>query len=249
MRVLAVSAQSHSQRPVFCHTAAAAIWGLPLFGLRDERVHPRIPDGRCGRSSSQIMRHSSRTIEESDVVEIGGLFVTTLSRTMVDLARFANAEAAIRALDAGLRAPFGTQRDCIEPQVLEWKPAQAGLLSNMPGERGARRAQSVIALGDPRAYSVAESVSRLQLTRLGIEFEIQVPVAGSGGRHYWVDFSFVRQSIVGEVDVAAPQLRGRAGETAPRRPARTRSRRRHDQRGCRDASPGRRQDCPVNAPR
>lgn len=202
MRVLAISAQPHSQRLVFCHTAAASIWGLPLYGMGDERVHLLIPDGGRGRSTTQIMRHSFHPIDEHDVVEIGGLLVTSLSRTIVDIARFAGAETAIGAADAGLRMLFGARRDAIQAQALEWKSAQVELLRNRPGNRGVRRAQAVIALCDPRADSVAESVSRLQLARLGIEFEIQVPVAGSDGSRYWVDFYFVGQGVFGEVDGA-----------------------------------------------
>ena len=202
LRVLAVSGHQHSQRLVFCHTAAAAIWGLPLYALQDERVHLLTPDDRRSRSTPHILRHDLHPIDEANVTEVGGILVTSLSKTITDLARLLKPETAIGAADAGLRLLFGVQRDAVASQVVEWQSAQCHALRCIPGGRGVRRAQELIALSDPRADSVVESVSRLQLFRLGIETEIQVLVTGARGARYWVDFHFVRQGVFGEVDGA-----------------------------------------------
>lgn len=200
LRTLAVSAQQRSQRQVFCFSAAAAIWGLPLYALRDERVHLLVPDDRRSRSTPQIARHDLHPIDEDDVVEVGGLLVTSLSKTVIDIARCMRPETAIGVADAGLRVMFGAHREAVLPQVFEWQVAQVDSLLRLPGRRGVRKAQEIVTMSDPRADSVVESVSRLQLARLGIEVEIQIQVTGSNGARYWIDFQFVGQGVFGEVD-------------------------------------------------
>jgi hypothetical protein len=69
------------------------------------------------------------------------------------------------------------------------------------GARGIRRARWVIAFADGRAHLPGESVSRLQLSRLGFRPpQLQVPVAGPAGRRYFVDFGLTDVRAFGEFD-------------------------------------------------
>lgn len=71
---------------------------------------------------------------------------------------------------------------------------------------GVRQARQILTLADGRAESVLESVSRLQLSRLGVSHTVQVPISGIHGRPYWVNFEFDGQDIFGEVDGAAKYI-------------------------------------------
>lgn len=57
-----------------------------------------------------------------------------------------------------------------------------------------------------------ESVSRLQLLRLGFEVELQVPVASPSGGYLYMDFELLGLRVYGECDgdfkYTDPELRG-----------------------------------------
>ncbi len=69
------------------------------------------------------------------------------------------------------------------------------------GMRGAVQARWLTQFVDGRAQLPGESVSRLQLRRLGFAPPmLQVPVRGANGDWYFVDFGFVRCRRFGEFD-------------------------------------------------
>lgn len=69
------------------------------------------------------------------------------------------------------------------------------------GLRGVRRARWIGAFADGRAQLPGESVSRLQLHRLGFrDIDLQVPLVGSDGARYFADFGFPRSQAFGEFD-------------------------------------------------
>lgn len=201
-RTLAVAQLCSRRPPLFSHLSAAAIWGLPLYGLRPdraERVHTLTQPEAPGRSSAVTLRHTGDHTED-DTTTVAGMRVTSLSRTVLDIARWGSPELAIGCADAALRGQLGTGRDRLPPGLEEWRNHQLHALQSLSGNPGTRRARQIIALADPRADSVAESVSRLQLARLGIPFEIQVRVTGLHGTDYWMDFEFLGQQCFGEMD-------------------------------------------------
>lgn len=194
-RVIAADFNGRGRRQVFSHFSAAAIWGLPLYGFDSDRVHVVVP-GEAPRSTRRVLRHSG-DYDPSSLAEIGGLLCTDIDRTVVDLARVAPPELAIGCLDAGLRLKFG--RDVRHAQD-GWREATLARLEMLCGHRGVRRAQRLIRMADGRADSVAESLSRLQLRRLGYEVEIQVEVPAPHGGAYHVDIEFLGLRLFGEVD-------------------------------------------------
>lgn len=212
-RTLAVARNSEGKAPVFSRFSAATIWGFPLFRYQPGRVHVLSPPNALGRSSKSVTRHFEAWCEE-EVTEVSGLRVTDISRTLVDLARYASPELAVGVSDAGLRLMFGPGRDAAWSAVSEWRGLQLERLAAMRGGRGVRNARRVLGFADPRADSVVESVSRLQFSRLRMDVEIQVPVLGPEGQQYWLDFEFLGQQAFGEVDGATKytdteMLRGR----------------------------------------
>ncbi|MHA3684211.1 hypothetical protein ACXR2W_08145 [Leucobacter sp. HY1908] len=72
--------------------------------------------------------------------------------------------------------------------------------SASPRRRGLATLRRTLAIADPRAESVLESVSRLQLLRLGYEVELQVPVRAPSGSLYYMDFELLGYNAFGECD-------------------------------------------------
>ncbi|GAB2566605.1 hypothetical protein [Leucobacter ruminantium] len=188
---------------VFSHLSAAVLWGLPLYGLKrssPQRVHLLTPPERPGRSRGAVIRHSE-PYGGDDVTTVAGLRVTTLDRTVRDLARLATPELALGCADRALRLILGGPHYTEMEPIERWRESQLRLLDERPGARGIRRAHRIIELADPRADSLAESVSRLQLVRLRVPFDFQVAVVGLNGKAYRMDFEFVGQSCFGEMEV------------------------------------------------
>ena len=161
MQVLAISMRC---TPVFSHQSAAVLWGIPVIG-RFTGVHV-IAAGRVGvRSQRGIVWHNDR-IPDDDVTTLDGFRVTTLERTLFDLARASGFAAAVAALDVGLRTviatPLGTpQRGVTREELRERADAAAG-------RRGIRSAKSAIEFADARSGSPGESVSRANMHLHGL---------------------------------------------------------------------------------
>ncbi len=200
-QTLSVGHLQSEHQPLFSHLSAAVLWGMPVYGLKGEmaeRVHTLTRPSAPGRSSATVLRHVGEYSEE-EVSVIAGMRVTSLSRTILDLARWAPATTAIGCADAGLRLLFGARRDECLDDVEAWKDEQFGVLGAMRRRPGVAAARELLRIADPRADSVAESVSRLQLVRLKVPHAIQVHVAGLR-RDYWLDFEFSGQRTFGEMD-------------------------------------------------
>lgn len=211
-RTIAVAELNARFDPLFSHQSAAVVWGLPLFRVPDLRVHALTPAESPGRSSATVMRHAA-VWDADEETRVAGVRVTSLTRTVLDLARAAEPETAITAADAALRALFTCRAGGRDEEAEEaWRSTQLRRLDEMAGRRGVRRGRSIVELADGRADSPAESVSRLYLAQLGVPVAIQVPVVGSNGAQYRVDFEFIGQRTFGEVDgrikYLDPALRG-----------------------------------------
>ena len=207
-RLLAVTlahAKLHSGRGwVFARESAAVLWGLPLFGSTSMRVHLSVSPESPGRSTRPVARHVE-TLRPEEVVEIAGVRFTSLERTALDLAHSAAPERAIGVLDAAVRAMFRMDRGRELAEFETWRGDKLAALEGSwrPGVRGAR---ALLRIVDGRADSVLESVSRLQLARLRVPHEMQVPVFVGEKLAYWVDFEFTGQQAIGEVDGSAKYL-------------------------------------------
>ena len=174
---------------VVCSASAAAVHGLPVWGIQLDRVHVlrRPPAG--GNGSSRLRVHVARlTVDEETFVD--GLPITTVTRTVVDVARSAPFEAAVVTADAALhlrRTSKAQLEECL------------GRMGAVPGVRAAAR---VITFADGLSESVGESRSRVLIHRLGLPApDLQVRVLRAGG---WAigrcDFGWERYRTVGEFD-------------------------------------------------
>ncbi len=181
------------------HRSAAALWGLPVIGRRDEAVHLTVAVGSGGRSTRGVRRHQWAGAVSEGCLD--GIRVTSPARTLVDVGRSAGLLAAVVAGDAALRAGLVTVAD------LDDELAACGTC------RGIRTARRAVALMDGRSESPGESLSRVRMAELGLpaptlQHEVQ-DAYGFVGR---VDFYWPGPRVVGEFDGRAKYgLDGDAG--------------------------------------
>lgn len=212
VRLLAVRRVTPGDGPVFSHLSAAALWGLPLVGpVPDTDVHTVIRGRRHTRTEAGVVRHGM-ALSADDIVIRHGMLCTSLVRTVFDLARTLRAEAAIAAGDSALRLVSVSGYSVDLDAVLAWRQDIAKRCR--PGLRGVRRARWVGEFADGRAQLPGESVSRLQLHRLGFrDVDLQVPIDGAAGARYYADFGFRRSRAFGEFDGEGKYLDAELRET------------------------------------
>lgn len=188
LSVLAADAALDS--PVFSHSSAAVVHGLPDWGLPLRRVVTSAHgDTARSRSSRLITRHSLR-LDDDDVNEVHGLRVTTPVRTLVDVALSVPRDAAVTVADAA------AHRGLVTPEAVDRELLRAA------GRNGIKKAKASMALVDPRSESVAELLSRLPFVDHGIpEPETQAAITDTHGNVIArVDFLWREFGVIGERD-------------------------------------------------
>jgi predicted transcriptional regulator of viral defense system len=112
------------------HRSAARLHGLRNDGYT--RIEVTVP-GRSSRTHSGVAAHRSMTLTESDITEVDNIPVTTVSRTLLDLADLITPRALERAFD---------QADMIEGVDLVKLNDQ---LARNPTRAGAKKIRRVLA--------------------------------------------------------------------------------------------------------
>jgi hypothetical protein len=189
-------AETRRARPVISHWSAAALHRLPMLGHRTSVVHITQPVDSGLRSANGVVRHSAPLLD-SEVVEIGGILVTSISRTVLDLAACEDALAAVALADAALHVPrFGRRPPLTTPELLR----QAWEL-RLPF-RGHARSLDVIGFAVTNAETPIESVSRVTMRTIGCPAPaLQVPHFDSRGfigetDFYWDEYWMPRTAAV-----------------------------------------------------
>ncbi|MDF8265696.1 hypothetical protein [Luteipulveratus flavus] len=186
MRAYAVdrhSAESH----VFSHHTSAALWGLPIIGRWPTLVERVAPAGVKGRSPDVRRRRTERPPRS---VEVGGVRVTPVVRTVIDLAREVTLESALASIDHALRHGLCDRRE------LEQE------LNKVPrGARGRLMAARAVHLADPLSESPGESLSRARMYQLNLPRpRTQVRLYDEDGEAARVDFWWEHLGLAGEFD-------------------------------------------------
>jgi hypothetical protein len=122
--------------------------GLPTLAVPDLAILTAQDAGTLGRRSSAHVRGA--TLHLMATTRWFGTSVTTLPRTIVDLARLDRRDG-VMAADAALREGLVTRL------------ALDAALAFAVGWPGVRQARKVLALADPRPESPLESITRLAL--------------------------------------------------------------------------------------
>ncbi|WP_141929791.1 hypothetical protein [Microbacterium sp. SLBN-146] len=204
LRVVAVDRGRRGGDPINAFVSAAVLWQLPLYRLDPERVHlaGRSADGHVSSARSGVARHNA-DIEESDRAVVQGVTCTGLARTVADMIRLAPEEAGVSVADAALRRVAFDERtrEYDEDAAAAFSDAVTERLERIRGARGVRRGRRILAMADGRAQLPGESVSRLQLIRLGFAApRLQVAIAAPFGGYYYVDFGLDDVRAWGEFD-------------------------------------------------
>jgi hypothetical protein len=178
---------------VVSHVSAAVLHGLRIWAVPLDRVHvtrARRNGGRCGA----LVHVHTAPLDPAEVDTVGGLPVTSLARTVADLARTLPFEQAVVLADSAM---FYRRADRIErsdlTEALERAP-------RWPGSPAARRA---IAFANGRSESVGESRSRVAIAAAGLPAPVlqwEVHAAGTGDLIGRVDFGWPELRTVGEFD-------------------------------------------------
>jgi hypothetical protein len=137
-----------------------------------------------------VHRHVA-PLEPSEITSLGGVLVTSLTRTVTDVARTVPFEQAVVVADSAL-----DKHETLTSAALEAALSRA---TGWPGAPAARRAMSFARRG---AKSPGESRSRIAIARAGLptpQLQFAVQLAGSVAL---ADFGWVDQRAVGEFDGA-----------------------------------------------
>ncbi|AYJ48650.1 hypothetical protein [Rhodococcus sp. P1Y] len=202
----ALQVRSHAaaagNRLVASHQSAAILHGLPMWSPNLERVHFTIDRPNGGRKSRTRHVHppnggrKSRTrhvhpgvLKSNDVVHIGGLAVTSPNRTVADLCRSLDFEAAVCVGDAALAQGVATA-DGVADTL------------NRSGRRSLAKALRALEFCSPHSESVGESRTRVQLSLAGVpvptlQVDVYSPKGDFLGR---VDFLFEELGVILEFD-------------------------------------------------
>jgi very-short-patch-repair endonuclease len=189
-RLLVTATVAALRKPaVISHQSAAALHGMPLWGVRLDRVHVTRSPPAWNDTSAVLVAHVAR-LREDEALQVDGIMTTSAVRTALDLARSLPFEAAVVALDASLAA------QAVRAEHL------AERLFDITGTPGSRAGARAVRFADGRSESVGESRSRVLLHRLGlppsdIQFRVTAP---GGGFVAQTDFVWEEERLVGEFD-------------------------------------------------
>lgn len=140
---------------VFCLESAAALLGAPIFG------HPRdvhildLPSANA-RLSGGVRCHTTR--QDRLVVEAGGLFVTSVVDTAVDISRARHGALALAVADASLRRDPSASVEALVARN-----------ESRLSKRGRRMARWPLHRATPDAETALESLSRAVIEWLGFD--------------------------------------------------------------------------------
>ncbi|RNE59104.1 hypothetical protein EEJ31_11355 [Cryobacterium tepidiphilum] len=193
VRVLA-AARSRTAAPPLSHESAAVLWGLPVLAGWPAEVH-FVTERRSGGRSYPGVRVHAVGFDARDVTVREGVVLTTVERTVVDLAARLDVKSAVAVIDRALavdrfrRVPAMTTK----LQLLEtWE--------RMLPFRGSVRARVLIEFGSELADSPNESASRVNIALSGFPEPVLQKTFVIDGRRYDTDFYWEEFDAVGECD-------------------------------------------------
>lgn len=183
------AAMAKQRTPGFVsHASAAVLHGIPVWDIDLSRVHITQPGSAGGHTSPRRHQHMSY-LGADQVTEVDGLPVTSVARTVVDLARTVRFTRAVAAGDAALNNALTTVDELLTEIAL------------LRGKCGSGRAAAAVRAMDPRSESPGETLSRIIMDRDGLpRRELQRVIRVDGVMLGRVDFYFGEPGIVGEFD-------------------------------------------------
>jgi hypothetical protein len=172
---------------VLSHVTAAVLHGLPLWQTALTRVHATRNRRSGARRGDTLVLHAA-ALDADEMVQVDGLSVTSLPRTLADLARLLPFEEALVPADSALHRHLVTRAEL-----------DVALTRSLrrPGNAAARQ---VLAFARPGATNPGESRSRLAIHRAGLPVPaLQERIRTARGT-YETDFWWKDVATVGEFD-------------------------------------------------
>lgn len=193
LRALAVARHSRARRPL-ARRSAALVWGIPLLEPPPEKVEV-LGWGPAATRTAGVLRYWGTAHPDALLQERHAVEVTSLARTLAELAAASSFAAGVVAVDCGVRdrALPG------DPRVTLAEIADAA--DELGIRRGRAQLDRVLQFADGRSESPGESWSRVLIQRLGFAApDLQVGVRGVGGELFRADFGWDGGRILGEFD-------------------------------------------------
>jgi hypothetical protein len=186
---LALTPRSYQLAAVFAywpgallsHRSAAALWGILRYAPRIEVTAPRPCRPRAG-----ILLHRSRLIHEEDRAVVERIPVTSVARTIVDLAEGPERYLAAAVREAEVRQLFDLR-------------AIDRTLERLPGRRGRHRMRRVLASYRPDSAFTRSGAERrfLEVCR---DYGLPAPQANLWIAEFEVDFYWPDARLAVELD-------------------------------------------------
>lgn len=170
-----------------------AMWVLGIDAWQPEERFVPLPTCVVPHGATRTIVTGVKTVEgyvdESDVMDFGGLRITTPVRTTVDALRRLRRPFAMSAADAMAHAGWVTKQQLVE-RIEE--------LAGFPGVIQARELARIV---DPRYAWRGESWVKVRLKDSGLPLpEPQIHVVDVRGREGWVDVGYLEQRAGCEYD-------------------------------------------------
>lgn len=211
-------AGAHAVDPgaVFSHESAAALWRLPTVSQWPRKAHVVQERSARAKSNTMFVRHSVGIPVAA--AHIDGFPVTSLARTVVDIAAAASFGSAVAMADAALRRTTHPLDGL--PRTSLVRADLLAELATIPVSHGSARARKAIEFADAAADRPGESMSRVAMhIAMVTPPRLQVELRGASGHIYVVDFWWPQFGVIGEFDGKGKYtdpvfLRGRTPEQA-----------------------------------
>lgn len=184
---------------LFSHASAAVLWRVPRIGAWPHAVHV-LSAGTSGRTGRQFVQHVGPAVISTDSID--GVAVTSLARTLIDLARIGFVTNAVVAMDAGLAGiRLGSRSHTVTRQELVDELARAG------SGRGIRAAGFAVGFAEARSGSPGETRSRVSIARAGLTPPVLQQRFVDDEGTMFADFWWPHNGVVGEFDGVGKYLR------------------------------------------
>jgi hypothetical protein len=186
LRIAAVLATRRSA-VTLSHYSAARVWRLPIVHRWPAEVHITESPQTSRRTKNKVVVHRHQ-LHEGDEIQLEAGRVTSVTRTILDVARIAPFVDAVALTDAALRAELTTKAELRE------------VLGRCGAIDGRGRAARAIDFASPLAQLPGESFSRALIHQLGFPAPmLQHPLDTRSGRRF-ADFWWEDIRLIGEFD-------------------------------------------------
>ncbi len=190
---LAATLAVTSSRSAGSHRSAALVYGLGLVGRGPESVTEitRAPGDRGSHTGDLGVLVHIAALPAEHVVSYRGVLLTSVPRTVIDLARVLPFGEGVAVADSALHARLTSKAEL------------SAVIAGCARWRGLQRAREVTAFSDARSESVLESLSRAAFCQSGLPPpDLQVWVGDDDEVIGRVDFLWRRYRTIGEADGA-----------------------------------------------